>query len=602
MRPLLEWQQEALDQYRRAVSPARFLCSAFPGMGKTELGAAILEYTGRFGIVLVPQADSVTSWRKTLHGRGICPAARIDKDGYSRTCASCGKPTKAIVLTYDGAAAKPNLICSAYSANGSALLICDEVHHLRAQGAWCAPIISARPYVDSVLALSATPFRTDESPVPFVHTEGPWTRDISLLPDHCTADYGYGNALSMEPPPVNRVVMEHFDADVTWLEAESEDGPGVEKKASLSNEKNTKAVERKARRFAVDARGDWLPLVVRKADDQLEFIRDTDRRAGGIILCRNTDTAVYTADLLVEATSGPVTVYTEQYQTMRHVKGHGRIDPNTGARIGSESGKVLDSYRDGDGKWIVTVRKISEGVDVPRLRVMVYATVTRTKLFFIQALGRIIRQVFELPEDVDQHAWMYIPDDKLLRLFAAEVENDIADAEIAAIDEDDDVCGGGDGGQQPDRKNWDRFVSSEPEYTGATSGGHMHDPELAELARQLPGSPTDVLAMLRACRSRGWLTVPGIVEEPVTLFDSVSIDPANELVSAIQKKTKAVNSWAAQRFQSGEFREFSHSFKACHSELGDSFGVWKENKDVTVDQVLKATKYARERIQDLRRG
>ena len=40
---------------------------------------------------------------------------------------------------------------------------------------------------------------------------------------------------------------------------------------------------------------------------------------------------------------------------------------------------------------MVAVRMVSEGVDVPRLAVGVYATTTTTPLFFAQAVGRFVR-------------------------------------------------------------------------------------------------------------------------------------------------------------------------------------------------------------------
>ena len=48
-------------------------------------------------------------------------------------------------------------------------------------------------------------------------------------------------------------------------------------------------------------------------------------------------------------------------------------------------------FADGDAPWIVAVRMVSEGVDIPRLRVGVYATNTVTELFFRQAVGRLVR-------------------------------------------------------------------------------------------------------------------------------------------------------------------------------------------------------------------
>jgi hypothetical protein len=68
--------------------------------------------------------------------------------------------------------------------------------------------------------------------------------------------------------------------------------------------------------------------------------------------------------------------------------------------------------------WIVAVRMISEGVDIPRLRIGVYATTTATELFFRQAVGRLVRWTRGVPR---QKAWLFIPDDARLRTFAAQI-------------------------------------------------------------------------------------------------------------------------------------------------------------------------------------
>jgi hypothetical protein len=61
---------------------------------------------------------------------------------------------------------------------------------------------------------------------------------------------------------------------------------------------------------------------------------------------------------------------------------------------------------------------VSEGVDLPRLRVGVYATPTTTDLFFRQAVGRLVRWT---PGERDQRAWLYMPDDPRLRTWAAQL-------------------------------------------------------------------------------------------------------------------------------------------------------------------------------------
>jgi superfamily II DNA or RNA helicase len=61
---------------------------------------------------------------------------------------------------------------------------------------------------------------------------------------------------------------------------------------------------------------------------------------------------------------------------------------------------------------------VSEGVDIPRLRVGVYATNTVTELFFRQAVGRLVRWHGPLRR---QKAFMFLPDDLRLRTFAAQL-------------------------------------------------------------------------------------------------------------------------------------------------------------------------------------
>ena len=51
----------------------------------------------------------------------------------------------------------------------------------------------------------------------------------------------------------------------------------------------------------------------------------------------------------------------------------------------------IEEFAAGDQRWMVAVRMVSEGVDVPRLAVGVYATSTSTPLFFAQAVGRFVR-------------------------------------------------------------------------------------------------------------------------------------------------------------------------------------------------------------------
>ena len=51
----------------------------------------------------------------------------------------------------------------------------------------------------------------------------------------------------------------------------------------------------------------------------------------------------------------------------------------------------ISEFAAGTSRWLVAVRMVSEGVDVPRLAVGIYATSASTPLFFAQAIGRFVR-------------------------------------------------------------------------------------------------------------------------------------------------------------------------------------------------------------------
>jgi hypothetical protein len=87
---------------------------------------------------------------------------------------------------------------------------------------------------------------------------------------------------------------------------------------------------------------------------------------------------------------------------------------------------------------------VSEGVDIPRLRVGVHATTTTTELFFRQAVGRVVRYT-----GGRGRAYMFVPDDPRLRHHATT----IAEARRHRLQPDD---GGDDDRRLADRERDDR--------------------------------------------------------------------------------------------------------------------------------------------------
>jgi len=110
--------------------------------------------------------------------------------------------------------------------------------------------------------------------------------------------------------------------------------------------------------------------VLAAADTRLSEVRRHVPDAGGLVICSNRPSARAYAKILRELTGESPTVV---------------LSDDAGASAG------IERFAADTSRWMVAVRMVSEGVDVPRLCVGVYATSTSTPLFFAQAVGRFVR-------------------------------------------------------------------------------------------------------------------------------------------------------------------------------------------------------------------
>jgi superfamily II DNA or RNA helicase len=123
-------------------------------------------------------------------------------------------------------------------------------------------------------------------------------------------------------------------------------------------------------RTALDPKGDWIPSVLNAANKRLTEIRRGMRDAAGLVIATDHATAKAYAKLLSQITGEATTVVLSD-------------DP--------QASRKIETFTESDARWMVAVRMVSEGVDIPRLAVGVYATSTSTPLFFAQAVGRFVR-------------------------------------------------------------------------------------------------------------------------------------------------------------------------------------------------------------------
>ncbi|MEB3969054.1 DEAD/DEAH box helicase [Mycobacterium ulcerans] len=356
-RPLRSWQRRALVKYL-GTQPRDFLAVATPGSGKTVFALRIAaEALGQRAAeqitVVVPTEHLKTQWAQAGARLGLS----LDPK-FSNSNAQTSAEYHGVVVTYAQVAAHPTLH-RVRTEQRKTLVIFDEIHHGGDAKTWGDAIREAFSDASRRLALTGTPFRSDDSPIPFVNYEPDGEGVLRSQADHT---YGYAEALA--DGVVRPVVFLAYSGQARWR-----DSAGEEHEARLGEPLSAEQTAR-AWRTALDPAGEWMPAVIAAADRRLRQLREHVPDAGGMIIASDRTAARAYAALLQKMTGETPTVVLSD-------------DPGSSERI--------TEFSNGTSRWLVAVRMVSEGVDVPRLSVGIYATSASTPLFFAQAIGRFVR-------------------------------------------------------------------------------------------------------------------------------------------------------------------------------------------------------------------
>ncbi len=366
----------------RAHSTASFLASATPAAGKTTFGLHIAHRMLSAGfvsrvVVIGPTTHICRQWAADAGRYGIdLEPNRRNSDGPESA------DFHGVAVTYQTIAAGPDVHRRAADRRPT-LLIADEPHHMGDQAAWG---LQARKAFDGArfrLLLSGTPFRSDNSAIPWVSYD-----DDGIS----RADYVYGYPQALVDRVCRPITFLPYDGEMEWLS----DG----RLRSADFDLALPAVESARRlRTALLPEGEWMDEVLRDGDARLSEVRaDGHPGAGGLVIASDQDHARAIAARL-ESISGerPELVMSDE--------------PGASRRIAD--------FAASDRRWLVSVLMVSEGVDIPRLRVGVYATAARTELFFRQVVGRFIRTT---PRPRRQMSYLLMPADPRLKALAREIE------------------------------------------------------------------------------------------------------------------------------------------------------------------------------------
>lgn len=379
---LRPWQEEALRKSIRWLVEERtdkhFLVNAAPGAGKTITACSIADRLFELGeidrvVVLAPRQEVVKQWAtdfQRVTGRYMGRVTGADGDVHALGIDLC-----ATWAAVQGLADGFQAVCS----NSRLLVICDEHHHAAVQAAWGASADSAFSNAKFVLILTGTPIRSDKEKSVWLAyddegaidhpAEGTYTLTYGEAVDlgYCrpvtfhrhegrfTVDLEDGEAISVSSkqpadlrPELKRIPQLQRALNFYRLACTPQYDPGT-KKPSITGYQATML--------------DWG---IRKLNDLRNRMPDT----GGLIIAPSIDVAKYMAEL-IELVDGETPIIVHSHT------------PHAENRI--------EAFKKTAKRWLVSVAMISEGIDIPRLRILVYLPNALTELAFRQAIGRVVR-------------------------------------------------------------------------------------------------------------------------------------------------------------------------------------------------------------------
>ncbi|PZX33557.1 superfamily II DNA or RNA helicase [Streptomyces sp. DvalAA-21] len=362
--------------------PRDFLAVATPGAGKTTFALTLASWLLHHHVVqqvtvVAPTEHLKKQWAEAAARIGI----KLDPD-YSAGPVS--KEYHGVAVTYAGVGVRPMLHRNRCEQRKT-LVILDEIHHAGDSKSWGEACQEAFDPATRRLALTGTPFRSDTNPIPFVaYEEG----NDGIRRSSADYTYGYGNALA--DGVVRPVIFLSYSGNMRWR---TKAGDEI---AARLGEPMTKDAIGQAWRTALSPTGDWIPNVLAAADKRLTEVRKGIPDAGGLVIATDQESARAYAKILKSVTGEKPTVVLSDEKA---------------------ASKNIDKFSQDTSRWMVAVRMVSEGVDVPRLAVGVYATTISTPLFFAQAVGRFVRS-----RRRGETASVFLPTIPMLLDFANEME------------------------------------------------------------------------------------------------------------------------------------------------------------------------------------
>jgi superfamily II DNA or RNA helicase len=423
-----QWQHRALQGIMAEVNDPvlsidyqkHHTIIACPGAGKTRLGAAVARALWDQGhidfiICVSPRQNIRGGWLDTLHTFG---GFRLDEMQPQDFSDESVEPQHGMAMTYQ-TVIRVTEDLDAYCRGRKVAVFLDEVHWSarEREQAFGESLKLAFGAAAQVISLSGTPFRTDRASIPFVRYDS----NGKAKP---TAGCAYLYSDAIEDHVCRPIVFRRVNANLNYRDKSRNiylsGRLSDETIAESDGEGGYRPINREANKYlqaAIDPRSGVGFAVIEDAHEKLMAIRKYHADAAGIVIAKDIKEAREYADLM------------RKILNVRPVV----IDSST-----RDPQKKIQNFAASDQPWVVSVRMISEGTDIPRLRVLAYVTNVVQPLPFIQATGRVIRMQEDDDISDNQCAYVFMPAYGVLDLMARDIERMVPPGVVAA--EERKVC------------------------------------------------------------------------------------------------------------------------------------------------------------------
>jgi superfamily II DNA or RNA helicase len=410
---LREWQSTALVKaiawFEAAEGDNHFLINAAPGAGKTLASCAIAQELINRGeiervVVIAPRKEVVNQWAadfKQVTGRTMLKVTGADEDAADMEMDLC-----ATWSAVQGLQDVFQLICQSFKT----LVICDEHHHAAVEATWGASADSAFVAARFSIVLSGTPVRSDGEEAVWLAYDN---QGVISHPEAGTYTLTYGEAV--DHAYCRPVTFHRHDGKFS---VELDNGEQVhvsgDQKAELpANLKRIPSLQRALDFYRLACQPQYevdgqTPLdtgyqatMLQWGIDKLDELRLRMPEAGGLVIVPSIEMARYMVEVL------------ERLDGERPMLVHSQM---------ANPEQKIAAFRSNEKRWLVSVNMVSEGVDIKRLRVLVYLPYAQTELAFRQAIGRVVRTN---GYDDDTRAYVVMPMFETFDIFARRIEEEM---------------------------------------------------------------------------------------------------------------------------------------------------------------------------------